>query len=76
MPITVKDLKVLLTLFPEDSEVRLMTQPSWPFEYSIDALVGSDELGEDFCPANTPDEHVVYIIEGLQLGSGTKEAWM
>ena len=31
--------------FP-DAEVRLAIQPSWPFEYSIENVVGPYELGE------------------------------
>jgi hypothetical protein len=33
---TVGELLELLEDFPEDAEVRLAHQPSWPFEYSIE----------------------------------------
>ena len=66
--------------FP-DAEVRLATQPSWPFEYSIENVVGPYELGEaareraldrgrEYDPEDVDDEEplVVYLAEGGQLG--------
>ncbi len=35
MPMTVAALRDLLENYSDDTEVRLMTQPSWPFEWSI-----------------------------------------
>jgi hypothetical protein len=62
--------------FGGDIEVRLMTQPNWPFEYGIagvtdsDTMVDSDEDGEF-----PPDDAVIYIVEGNQIGYGNKNAW-
>lgn len=68
----VSELIELLQEMPEDAEVRLAQQPSWPFEYSIGtvAAIGvddgcvdeyEDEGGDD------PAEPIVYIGEGTQL---------
>jgi len=45
MTMTVGDLLALLEDYDLDTEVRLATQPSWPFEYGIGdiASVGPDE---------------------------------
>jgi hypothetical protein len=67
-----------------ETEVRLMTQPTWPFEHAIHGLVSVSELkanananadDEDFdCHGNA--DQVVYLVEGAQLGYGTKTAWV
>ena len=61
-----------------DIEIRLMSQPNWPFEYSFAGLVSSNELREldeeDFDPQEA-NEHVLYLVEGTQLGYGSKQAW-
>jgi hypothetical protein len=46
-----------------DAEVRLMTQQNWPFENSITGLCYVEQ------------DRVLYIVEGQQLGYGTKRAW-
>ena len=77
---TVGELLELLEDFPEDAEVRLAHQPSWPFEYSIETVADSageqtscsecgidwDEHDEECCDEKRPD--VVYIAEGEQIG--------
>lgn len=40
----VRELKEVLEYVDDDVEVRLMEQPSWPFEYSIDRAVLLSEL--------------------------------
>jgi hypothetical protein len=68
------------------TEVRLMTQENWPFENGIAGLASLDEIhaterdnkdekeDEMFDPAGDLDQ-VVYLIEGQQMGYGTKWAW-
>ena len=63
-----------------DVEVRLMTQANWPFENTIAGVASgaeindaSDEDLEDHGDVN--DDDVLYIVEGQQLGYGTKRAW-
>ena len=62
-----------------DAEVRLMTQSNWPFENDIVGVTTSREIRDaehedDFDPQGDADE-VAYIVEGQQLGYGTKAAW-
>ncbi len=95
----VSQLRDLLDGIDDDTEVRLMSQPAWPFEYSIigtwqpEPLVDAcDECGqpdeahdsdsdhnmenpETFEPANTDPENVIYLVEGSQLGYGSKAAF-
>jgi len=107
--VTITDLIQLLEGHDPDAEVRLMSQSSWPLEYSVlgtwnttpqpDACrycgmpvsheVHTDlptapfdahdfEPYNDFTPEGTqPDDEkeVVYIVEGTQLGYGTRAAW-
>jgi len=66
-----------------DTEVRLMTQQNWPFENSIHGLVSGDQIneatsddeGDDEYEGDVEDDRVLYIVEGRQLGYGTKLAW-
>jgi len=64
-----------------DTEVRLMTQQNWPFENSICGIVSGKEIN-DAADEDNPgddddvdDDAIVYIVEGSQLGYGTKRAW-
>jgi hypothetical protein len=81
---TVGDLIELLSEYDPDLEVRLIEQPSWPFEYSIAGVVSSDEIAEhdkepqeDRHPSTgiTPKPTTVFIVEGRQLSYGSKTAW-
>ena len=62
-------------------EIRLMTQSNWPFENSVCGIVSAGELrdaAEDEEGAFEPEGdsvEVVYLVEGRQLGYGTKAAW-
>jgi len=64
-----------------DTEVRLMTQPSWPFEYAIAGVCSSEDIAEAIDDDEQDDEEepkedaVIYLVEGDQLGYGTKRAW-
>lgn len=44
---------------PNDTPIRLATQPRWPFEYSTNAIHVHNE--------NTHDP-IIYLSEGTQLG--------
>lgn len=75
----------ILSGYPEEAEVRLMEQLSWPFEYSVRGVCCSDDLdpcdGEggqkDRHPSTgiTPKPACVYLVEGRQLSYGNKDAW-
>jgi hypothetical protein len=71
-----------------DVEVRLMTQENWPFENTVIGLASGAEIndaGDDGNDEGNDDDEcddervendaVVYIVEGEQLGYGTKRAW-
>jgi hypothetical protein len=58
-----------------ETEVRIMSQPSWPFEYSIRGIALKSECHEEQGDVPYEDEEVVYLVEGTQLGYGTKAAW-
>ena len=74
---TVQELIEELRLFDQDAQVRFASQPSWPFEYSINGVVQAVIVNQ----SNTPkgygtEEDVVYLEEGSQIGylpSGAKE---
>ena len=65
-----------------DAEVRLMTQQNWPFENSIYGLASGAEIndydeddedgGDD---DDAAEDAVLFIVEGQQIGYGTKRAW-
>lgn len=63
-----------------DTEVRLMTQQSWPFESSIKGICSSEDIA-NCCEDDEEDEEeaeaekVLFIVEGSQLGYGSKKAW-
>ena len=82
---TVQELIDILSEQEPDAEVLLMTQQSWPFEYSIFGVTSRAELigedteeeaeapcsGRDGGPASTD----VFLVEGTQLRYGSKDAW-
>lgn len=63
-----------------DTEVRLMTQQNWPFENSIKGICSSEDIAT-CCDYDEEDEEeaesnkVLFIVEGSQLGYGSKKAW-
>lgn len=64
---TVGELVAALEDYDPDTPVRLASQPGWPFEYSIGAVVHTpdDAEGDGTEPTDDP---VVWIGEGQQLG--------
>ena len=66
-----------------DAEVRLMTQQQWPFENRICGLTSGQEMkdasdgDEDYesYDSAVAEDAVVYIVEGGQIGYGSKRAW-
>lgn len=61
-----------------NAEVRLMTQQNWPFENSITGVCSGEEINdrdEDEDDEDVDTDQVVYIVEGEQLGYGSKRAW-
>lgn len=87
---TVAELIELLGRHDGDMEVRIMNQPSWPFELSIAGVCSSEWLGDEesgkpyrpgkgdgsFGRVDDLDAHpVLFIVEGRQLAYGSKDAW-
>jgi len=60
-----------------DTEVRLMTQENWPFENDLLGLTSGEEINEcdEGDDDDVGDDQVVYLVEGNQLGYGSKRAW-
>jgi len=65
---TVKELIEELKYMDEDATVRFASQPSWPFEYSINGVVQTivDHKGLA--------QDIVYLEEGRQVGYLPSEA--
>jgi hypothetical protein len=86
---TVADLMAALEDFDPNTEVRIMSQQSYPFENAVTGLweptANGDDDDEAFVPATGREfgeqprdgaaPKVVYLVEGRQLGYGTKDAW-
>lgn len=81
---TIDDLLQRLTEYREthggETEVRLMIQQHWPFEYEIAGLASGPEIedmgdDEDESPEYSLDAPIVFIVEGGQLEYGSKRAW-
>ena len=63
-----------------DAEVRMMTQQNWPFENHICGLTSGQEMNDTTDDVvdddqDDSDDAVVYIVEGGQIGYGSKRAW-
>jgi len=60
-----------------DTEVRLMTQQNWPFENTVAGVASGAEINErdDGDDEDVDDDQVMFIVEGQQLGYGSKRAW-
>ena len=65
---TVGELIHELKYMDEGATVRFASQPSWPFEYSINGVIQTivDNRGNE--------EDIVYLEEGRQIGYLPKEA--
>lgn len=79
---TLNDLIVRLEEYKEviggETEVRLMTQYNWPFECTLAGVCSGLDINdhegseEDAC---VDDDKVVYLVEGKQIGYGSRVAW-
>ncbi len=75
----VRELIQELECKDQHAEVRIMSQPSWPFEYSISGVVDREaikQVDRDHDYEGEPDEqNDVFLLEGSQLCYGDKNAW-
>ena len=74
---TVNELIEELKYMNRDATVRFASQPSWPFEYSINGVVQAvvNKPGK-YTHDGYEQENVVYLEEGRQIGylpNGAKE---
>jgi len=60
-----------------EAPVRLMTQKDRPYENEIAGFASGEEINiiEDGKDEDVSDGGVVYIVEGLPNGFGSKRAW-
>ena len=65
---TVEELIEELKFYDGELEVRFASQPSWPFEYSINGVIQTIVQHRD------EEQDIVYLEEGRQLGYLPKEA--
>ena len=73
---TKAELIELLAEFPDEAEIRMMTQEGYPLESKVRGVWYSDETEDvDFEPSHAPDHGVIYLVEGRQMGYGTRNAW-
>jgi len=75
MNLTVGDLRMMLEGLDEDMEVRMASQPSWPFEYAIAGVTTKRraEQADDDIDEEVPHEQdIAYIVEGEQLCYASK----
>jgi hypothetical protein len=72
---TVHELIGELESFDGEAEVRFLAQPSWPFEYTIAAVVEASDRPEDLSGyRDTPADRVL-LVEGRQACYGDKGAF-
>jgi hypothetical protein len=72
---TVQELIDELESFDAETEVRLLAQPSWPFEYTIAAVVEATDQPDDLSGYHETPAHRVLLIEGRQACYGDKRAF-
>jgi hypothetical protein len=63
---TVRQLKELLEEFDDDAEVRIMSQPSWPFEYTIQGIATRREILRAREQREVDDNEECYSKEELE----------
>ena len=72
---TVEELIEELRLFDQEAQVRFASQPSWPFEYSINGVVQTTvNKPKAYTESGYDQEDVVYLEEGRQIGYLPSEA--
>ena len=65
---TVSELIEMLEEFDGSMEVRIASQPNYPFEYSLKSVWAEEDDNSEY-------NGNVYLVEGEQLGYFTRRAW-
>jgi hypothetical protein len=69
---TVQELIDELECCDSDAEVRFLAQPSWPFEYTIAAVVEATDRPDDLSGYPDTPARRVLLVEGRQACYGDK----
>ena len=76
----VSELTEILEGMDSEAEVLIMSQKSWPFEYSIHSVLQRADFEGDSAIEEDEDKETsgldVIIVEGEQLRYGNKDAWL
>ena len=72
---TVQELIDELEFCDGEAEVRLLAQPSWPFEYTIAAVVEASDQPDDLSGYHETPAKRVLLVEGRQACYGDKRAF-
>ena len=72
---TVQELINELDGFAPEAEIRFLAQPSWPFEYTIAAVVEASDRPPDLSGYRETPSKRVLLIEGRQACYGDKRAF-
>lgn len=69
---TVQELIGELEAYDPDADVRFLSQPSWPFEYTIAAVVEATDTSDDLSGYRDTPTPRVLLVEGRQACYGHK----
>lgn len=64
----ISELEYLAEVMGDETEVRIASQPSWPFEYSIAGITSVEPNDVEDGDNGDVSEPVVYLVEGNQIG--------
>jgi hypothetical protein len=68
--VTVQELIAELECCDGEAEVRFLAQPSWPFEYTIAAVVKATDLPADLSGYRETPAARILLVEGRQACYG------
>jgi hypothetical protein len=72
----VRELIEILAAMDPDADVRIMSQPNYPFEHVLAGVaVRSDFSDPDADATPRGASRDVFLLEGAQLGYGCRAAW-
>jgi hypothetical protein len=72
---TVQELIEELECCDGEAEVRFLAQPSWPFEYTIAAVVEASDRPDDLSGYRETPARRVLLVEGRQACYGDRRAF-
>jgi hypothetical protein len=72
---SVQELIEELQCLDGDAEVRFLSQPSWPFEYTIEAVVEASDTPDDLSGYRKTPAKRILLVEGRQACYGDKSVF-